>query len=432
MSVETVSSGAYTFTPSKPGIYTLTVSVVNGSGKVAPDKSVTVTVAPFVCYVSPEGGNVYPYDTPSKAATDFGSAIATVYGASGRPGTVYVAAGEYVNQPEMTAGNGYTYVAALEKPMRLVASDGPAHTRVRYASADLGGCFYLGHAEALVSGFTLSGSTRADNDVRWSGYGNAVSLMSGTVSNCVMTGCSVTGTHVIPTMLVAGGLATDCAVIDNNLGSCWGRGALGAVVSGGTLANSVIARNSQTAANYDLLQAGGVYMSGGCVTGCRIEGNFAARKQVSEGPCSGGVVMTGGNIEHTLITGNTDLSVNSATLSGGGLVLNSAAAVADHVTVAGNVCSNGVRGRVGGAYVKAGTLRNSIVWGNDALDLSGAATYTCAPEATSGEGNLTADPKFRRKAYAIGNRSPCAHAGLDATYMGYAAPVPDGLIMLFR
>ena len=432
----TVASDAYTFRPDKPGRYTLIVAVSNSSGKTAPDKEMSVTVAPFVCYVATDGGNVYPYDTEEKAARDIGSAISAVYGVEGRPGTVYVAAGDYSSMSEMTAGNSYTYVAALEKPVRLIAPDGPAKTTIRYTSTDLGGCLYLAHAEAVACGFTLSGSTKSDNDTRWSGFGNAVSLMNGTVSNCVMTGCSVTGMHIIPTMLVAGGLAANCAVTNNNLGSCWGRGALGVVVSGGVLTNSLIAGNNQTAKSYDLLQAGGVYMSAGRVTGCRISGNFGARNQVSAGGFSAGVHMVGGTLDHTLIVGNTDCCVNAATYNGSGLLLNSQSAVADHVTVVGNVSSNAACSYAA-VNAKAGTLKNSIIWGNDAVDLlvgGGAVTYSCWNGAT-GETNVPENPKLSRmksRRYRIGFSSPCAKAGEDGTYMGYAEPFPDGLMLLVR
>ena len=433
----TVASDAYTFRPDKPGRYTLIVAVSNSSGKTAPDKEMSVTVAPFVCYVATDGGNVYPYDTEEKAARDIGSAVSAVYGVEGRPGTVYVAAGDYSGMSEMTAGNSYTYVAALEKPVRLIAPDGPAKTTIRYTSTDLGGCLYLAHAEAVACGFTLSGSTKTDNDTRWSGFGNAVSLMNGTVSNCVMTGCSVTGTHIIPTLLVAGGLAADCAVTNNNLGSRWGRGALGVVVSGGVLTNSVIAGNNQKAASYDLLQAGGVYMSAGCVTGCRISGNFGARNQASAGGFSAGVFMAGGTLDHTLIDGNTDCCVNAATYNGSGLLLNSSSAVADHVTVVGNVSSNAACSYAA-VNAKAGALKNSIIWGNDATDLlagGGAVTYSCWSGAQDGDGNISDNPGLVdnwRHLYEIRATSPCARKGENGTYMGYAAPFPGGLIFKLK
>ena len=123
---------------------------------------------------------------------------------------------------------------------------------------------------------------------------------------------------------------------------------------------------------------------------------------------------------------------NTHAESGAGLTIR--AGLVDHVTIAGNGPLDDV-GTVGGLGVSGGTVKNTIGWGNAAGDASvagGTVAHSCAPELTTGTGNLAVDPKFRRKGFAIGMHSPCAYAGEGGTYMGYAVPVPDGLTILVR
>ena len=115
------------------------------------------------------------------------------------------------------------------------------------------------------------------------------------------------------------------------------------------------------------------------------------------------------------------------------LAAGAASATTYYVATTGDDGGAGDEG-VGGANVRAGALKNSIVWGNDGVNLSGTVTYACAPEAT-GETNVSADPRLSRvksRRYRIGFSSPCAKAGEDGTYIGYAEPFPDGLMLLIR
>lgn len=438
VSKKTVYSAGFVFRPDQPGIYTLSVKATNSSGKTAPEISITVTASPSVCYVAPDGANIFPYDTEAKAARSIGAAINAVFGVAGNPGVVRVLPGEYSGLEEMPSSSGYTYVGVLDKPVTVIGVGGPANTVIRYASTDLGGGFWIADADASLSGLTISGSVKVDNDSRWAGFANAVTLMNGAVSNCVITGCSVEGTHIVPIMNIAGGIASDISITGNsNIGRVWGRGPLGVYITGGVLTNSIVSGCAMTKANHDLLRAGGIYMKGGLVAGCRIENNKGATAQSgSSQTTAGGVLMEGGRLVNTLIAGNTNETANAGSRSAGGLLIDSSSAVADHVTVADNRCLS-VSTSLCAVYIKAGTLKNSIVYGNDALDIltvGGTVSYTCWPQA-AGSGNIQSNPglqAFKGLPFVIKNTSPCAHAGESRTYMGWYAPFSSGLVLMLK
>ena len=80
------------------------------------------------------------------------------------------------------------------------------------------------------------------------------------------------------------------------------------------------------------------------------------------------------------------------------------------------------------------TVRNCIVWGAKLGDGSATTcvrdikspeaprlTYSCAPELTAGEGNITADPQFRTKRGVpcqFNSLSPCYDAAQRLDWMG--------------
>ena len=463
----TETSSVFAFHPAASGTYTVLVTAKDASGTAAPEKSVTVVVKPLVCYVAKDGGSVPPYDTETGAATSLADAIEAVFCAEGRPGTVYVGPGDYSGLRTMTALSGDAYVGILQEPVRIIATEGPAATRITFNVPGRGACFYVANDEAWLEGLTITGSSDATSQDDWKSAAAALKLVAGTVTNCVMTGCHASGTHTLPAVNMIGGTLADCRVTDNvslpgvGYGTVWGRGACGIYLQKGTVANCTIAGNRTADVNADLLEAAGVLQSGGTMTGCDIFANRHGNGDGGPGTSkAGGVKITGGTMEYCHIHANTNVNkkaysdaagvnvqgaatvrhclidgnfgTNRLATAASGLIVNSANAVIDHVTVAGNTLGGAGDAGVGGANVRAGTLKNSIVWGNDGVNLSGPAIYSCAPELTTETGNLTVDPKFRRKGFAIGMHSPCAYAGEAGTYMGYAKPVPDGLMLMVR
>lgn len=463
------TSSTYAFKPEAAGTYTVLVTVKDASGTAAPEKSVTVVVKPLVCYVAKDGGSVPPYETVAAAATNLADAIEAVFCAEGRPGTVFVMPGDYSDMRTMTALSGDAYVGILQEPVRIIATEGPSVTRITFNIPGHGACFYVADDEAWLEGLTITGMSGVSSQDDWKSAAAALKLVSGTVTNCILTGCHGNGTHTIPAVNMIGGTLTDCRVTDSvsqsgaGYGTVWGRGACGIYLQNGTVTNCTIAGNRTADSNTDLLEAAGVLQSGGLMTGCDIYANRHGNG--NGGPSTakaGGVKITGGTMEYCHIHANTNVNkiaysdaagvnvqgaatvryclidgnfgTNRLATAASGLIVNSASAVIDHVTVADNTLGGAGDEGVGGANVRAGALKNSIVWGNDGVNLLGTVTYTCAPEAT-GETNLDTDPglvKSRSRYYEISSASPCARAGEERTYMGYAAPFSAGMKIFIR
>ncbi len=474
---ETVYGNTYEFTAEKAGSYVLSVKVTNASGEVSPEKNVQVTSMPRTCFVAMDGASISPYDEPAKAATNFADAVAAVYGAKGDPGTVYVAAGGYTNRGTMVTANGYTVAASLEKPVRLIATEGPSRTFVSFNSTDdVGGGFLVGDDDALLAGFTVSGivATDAVSQDMWATIGSGATLTKGTISNCVFAACK-SKNHWLPAVTMSAGTLVASTVGPNAMTGT-GRGVVGLNVTGGTVTNCTISGNilDPTATSPDMLYAAGVRISGtGKVTDCAICSNrmvSAKYYHASYGAyaTAAGALVKGGTLENCrvfdnaysmtyyatannydaagvtvdgddavvrgcLITGNR--SANTMDQAGAGLTIGNG--LVDHVTIAGNGQLDGV-GTIGGLGVRGGEVKNTIAWGNEAGDLSvsgGSVVYSCAPEASEGEGNVTVNPGLVdnwRHHYEIRTTSPCARKGEKETYMGYAVPFPGGLVFQLK
>lgn len=186
-------AGVLSLSDLAPGTYDVTLYATNASGTGADAYRVAAVLAvlPTDTHVSTNGLHVWPYDTPANAATNIFGAVGAVYGDTDYTGTVHVAAGDYPVLQSMTGANGFSYLATLEKPVRVLGSDHPAETILRFHSSNAGGGFYVVSEGAFVAGFTLSGRTTS---VRSDGYnyGQAVQLVHGTVSNC--TSCATAAT----------------------------------------------------------------------------------------------------------------------------------------------------------------------------------------------------------------------------------------------
>ena len=168
--------------------YDVTVTATDAAGV-----SVSKTVEKAACtvgetvYVDANGGNVPPYDTWAKAATSLEDAVKM------KPSEIVVAAGEYELFRELI----------VESPTAIRGATGnPADVRI-WGNGRTDKRFLrlvtLNHAEASISGVTLSGGYFQGNSY----FGSAVRIAApqkdtaytespagagGTVSNCVITG----------------------------------------------------------------------------------------------------------------------------------------------------------------------------------------------------------------------------------------------------
>jgi hypothetical protein len=359
----------------------------------------------------------------------------------------------------MTGANGFSYLATLDKPVRVLGGNDPAETILRFHSSNAGGGFYVVSEGAFVAGLTLSGQTTSVSSDGYN-YGQAVQLVHGTVSNCVVRDCGDLGQHTQPPVVIQGGLLVDCAVRDNlhATGSPgFGRGGLGVYIMGGEMRRCDISGNRIPYARADYMCAGGVYQTGGTVRDGTITNNYGAR-WANVNPVAGGARIDGGLMERCVISGNingsyTDLSGSPGVKnSAGGLIVNGAAVVRNclvsgntvmnpspetsaglmltasaaagavtNVTVAGNI--DLVESAPRAAYVAAGRICSTILWGtgaaSDVTRAGGTITYSCFASATTGDGsgNLAADPAFKNAGagdYRLLAASPCVDAGCNA------------------
>lgn len=277
--------------------------------------------APAKCYVSTNESATatYPYDTWEKATHDLNAALAT--GAA----EIEVGDGTYVNT------NKY-YV--LDRAVKVYSSNGPKRT-VLQAMSSKGGQFWLTHADATLSGFTLK-DARANDWLKAS----ALRMTAGLVTNCVITGTLGNNYNSICT-LEGGAKAVDCEFDATGF-------------NGGS--------------GYDSSWAM-VWLSGNAVLDrCSVHGWVTSQQlKFAEGSfIKAAVVLNSANavLRNSLVYGNkhgTSGSTPSPDLSGGGIILLNG--TIENCTVVDNFSA----GYGGGIYAQntTGKILNCIVWGNE-------------------------------------------------------------------
>jgi hypothetical protein len=144
------------------------------------------------------------------------------------------------------------------------------------------------------------------------------------------------------------------------------------------------------------------------VQACRLTGNVATD--------GGGMLVSGSGVtvDHCLIDGNT------ATNMGAGIVAESNSTVTlTNVTMANNAWSNALgNGGVGGigSYGSSVHIANSILWGNNSQNLSGAGLSVNSSDVsgwTGGTSNISSNPNFASATdYHLQVGSPSAGMGL--------------------
>ena len=396
------------------------LTVRNGAGETATYLNpAAVTVQPGTTYVSLNGSDTFPYETPAAATPDLQAAIDAVTATDEMPGKVIVYPGTY----EM-AGT----ILKVEKPLLLQSTEGPEKTIIKAVNSITRRVMQVDNEHAVVSGFTLC-------DGKWNGYDygdsgpGGLRLVSGMVTNCiirdseghddaggvevrggVLANCRIFsnkayrwnngGAAMGGGIRLRGGLVTDC-VISNNIahqspdGLCGG----GLIIDDGILRNSLVAGNHCSSAD-DRLGAG-IAMTGGLVDGCVIRGNSKCFK-------GAGVYQKGGIVRNSLILGN------EAKGEGGAVYLEKG--TLEFCTLTGNKSS---MFQGSGLYQAGGIARNNIIIGNGpglaseaTANLSfqgGTLTTNIVSPATAGVGNIDAVPLFMNPDeddYRLGAGSP--------------------------
>lgn len=149
--------------------------------------------------------------------------------------------------------------------------------------------FYLRHPAAYVHDLVLQNFVPPGK-----GQGVTAYVVAGTVSNCVVRGCTHNTTYGSVTMTVGGNdaLVTHCVLTNNTISKAGSGQALAVDVSAGRLENSLIAFNDgkSKAKTYP------VRISGGSIVNCTIVDNVNS--------VVGGVYATGGSVTNCVIAGN--------------------------------------------------------------------------------------------------------------------------------
>ena len=417
-----VTNQAYaTHAWSTPGVYAVRLTGYNESHPEGVSTSLEVTVTDEVHYVNLASPNpVFPYTSWHTAATSIQDAVDAAM-----PGdTVLVTNGVYAvgSRGAYPEGGEWNLSRVVVTNSILVKSvNGPLVTEVQGANwQGQMRCVYLG-PHAVLSGFTLARGFADAYD-----YGGGVFCEpSAVVTNCILRGNTVLGTH----------------------GS--GLPGAGAGAYGGTLYNCTLDGNYPS----DTLPSGG---SGGGAAGCILyscvlTGNFAARGggafacTLYNCTLTGNLGEEGGGafactLYNCTLTGNSayygggayagmlyncTVSGDSAYLRGGGAY---AADALYNCTVTGNSAAES------GGGVCGGSLYNSIVYYNTApvgsnhftgpdpwtgYELSTELAYCCTtPLPTNGVGNIDADPLLINLAAGdlrLRPDSPCIDAGTNLT-----------------
>ncbi|OGV62741.1 MAG: hypothetical protein A2498_02745 [Lentisphaerae bacterium RIFOXYC12_FULL_60_16] len=233
-------------------------------------------------------------------------------------------------------------------------------------------------------------------------------------SRAVLSGFTVRDCAVGGVELQAG-LVTNCYLINNPTVTTYGGGLN---VSGGTATTCRVANNSNAGGNWS--PGGGVWMSGGLVVNCLITNNLGAGGFWQFSTSGGGVYLNGGTLRNCLVAWNRTTSGSQG--NGGGVY---SAGRLENCTVVSNTCTAGLTG--GGVYLNGGSVTNSIIWYNRAgtvtnnLNMTNKVGYSCSPTLVAGvNGNLSTNPQFQDRDkgdFRIMPGSPCKDKGRAFPWM---------------
>ncbi|MFH1477660.1 MAG: FG-GAP-like repeat-containing protein [Verrucomicrobiota bacterium] len=402
----------------------------------------------------------------SAAGTNWVTAKKTIQcgvNAAGNGDIVLVTNGEYFLSAQITVSNAVT----------VRSFKGPDVTIVNGQSSNR--CFYLG-TDCHLEGFTVNNGyvtnaygggvycVSADNVItncviegNTADMGSGGGVFYGTLNNCVLATNTV-GKYGGGAF---GSILNNCTLISNT--AVYGGGAHGSTLSNCTLnGNSVYdgggGANGCTLYNCGLtnnsaIYGGGVYNStltnstlsgntasdgggayGGTLNNCTlmnntatIDGGGAYDSTLNNCTLSGNTAANDGGGARSGTLNNCALINNTATADGGGAyfaTLNNCK-LSDNTAEAGggtffgtlNNCTLSKNTAALGSGNFGSTLNNCIVYYNYGIPQcysSATMRCTCAPDASSGNGNITSEPLFVDKNggdYRLAAGSPCINVG---------------------
>lgn len=269
--------------------------------------------------------------------------------------------------------------------------------------------FWLGHPGAVADGFLI-------RDIYVANAGGALGagayITNGVLQNCVITNCHAYqgGGGVFMT----GGLVSNCTLVANYSDTGGNTSPTGGNIhmTGGTV---VACRITDSPKGY------GVRMNGGLIDRCYVARN-AMGYHNADGAYGAGIRAANASvIRNSVITGNY------STGGGGGIYMTGAGGVVENCTIVGNLAA----ADGGGIWANSlGTIRNCIVWGNQAgagnkQNIRKAANttlvntlVTLSPGVT-GTDTVDADPQFIDSGagdYRLLPGSPAIDAGDNQTW----------------
>ncbi len=231
-------------------------------------------------HVAPgSGAPAFPYDTWRNAATNVQDAVDAACDGV----TIVVSNGAYAISAPITIAKGVTLRGLTGNPEDVV-----------FANDNAERLLHLNHADAVAAGFVLEGGSRKV----W-GQGAYIAGAGGTVSNCVVRGCTASGSGGYASAVYVGsayGLVTHCAVTNNayaTTGTPTSYFVPGIrVLNGGRVENTLVADNADTGArNGNYYAASGVSVERGQLLNCTVVNN--------SGPSVGGVWLNHSNTDYS-------------------------------------------------------------------------------------------------------------------------------------
>ncbi len=352
-------------------------------------KADSITVYADTAYVAAPGASTpaFPYSTPATATTSLLEAYNTLLQASQKGAAMchlYPLDGAFSSSQTLNF-DFPCEIRGLGRDRTTLQSGVTLDTFIKLAHADtlLSGCHLTGAssghsyggavamtAAGIVSNCLFIGNTSSGHG--FLGRGGAIYANAGRIVDCEMSG---NGSMYNTTVYLDGFASIDRCVITNNIGGYFyhSYGAAGLTISGGYVTN----RNLLVAYNLNLDKAG---------AGVQVQAGYPV-------------------FENCTIVSNR--------ISGGSLI--------DAASPAG----------FSQASREFSTVRNCILANNlnegNVINLVPSsylrATYSCAPELTSGEGNRPEDPRFKNVAdgnYHLKSDSPCVGTGQVLDWMAQA------------
>jgi hypothetical protein len=390
---------------SEQGLYQFAGTAANNTFEANGEDENTSKSTSFVAYVVPDDGQKgeWPYDTREKAARSIQDAVDAVAATREQPGTVYVAAGEYVSSKTMALLVKRPVHIVAEGLVRLVNDGSTSENRLG---------LWLADSSAAVSGIELSGFYSA-------GYGDSPCGRCGWVGALVYAGeltkCSIVQSksknyNGCASLMMINGKVSHCRIANNNAANVIGgvkhRGNV--VVYGGVIEDSSILNN------YAMNGAGILaYGETARIKRCVVSGNCVKEGNENHGhpnPGAGVYLRAGAVVENTLIVSN--VVEGAAVGSGAGVYMSGGKLI--NCTVADNV--NKLAGKTSGVQQDGGEIINCIIWRNgnggeytEALNFAQkAGTETVTTSLTN------VDPLFKdggMDIYRLRQNSPAINAG---------------------